>query len=224
MAATDGKKGLNESKSANPLTKYSNYSNYKLRELTVVGYVRAINLDIPTDIVGIIINYYPTFKWSNKLSHKHQVIKDDIVENSNPKRAWICAYDSEEYDKGIMKWTVKLLHQKSDDRYTHWTIGIVNSSKVKNDGFFPNFGGTTGFGYVSNGRLYYGRGYSYATEYGVGDIITTIVNFDTLSISFALNGKDLGEFKEKLKKETKYRFAVSTYCIGDKLTYLRSWD
>ena len=184
------------------------------------GYLNKIKnvyeLNIPMDIATIIIKYYALFEFSKKLSHPKLLIEDNIIENVNSTMSWLCAYDSEEYDKGKYEWTVQILKETANNiDYNHWTIGMVKSSKIDGMyGYYASRGDDSGIGYNSNGDVYYGHS-DYAPRYGVGDKITTIVDFDTLSMSFRLNGKDLGQVKKQLSKDIKYRFVVTSYCPGD---------
>ena len=225
-------KDAGEIKSANPLNKYSHYNVKQLRDLIVHGHVRQMKfqyaLNIPMDIATVIMKFYPTFEWSQKLIHPDLEIKGDIIENTSVSNApWKHAYDRGEFDSGTIEFTVKILNEKEAGYLNHWTIGIVNSSMVEGDEYFPDRNGYhtggDGFGYNSSGDFYCGVDYySYGPKYGVGDIITTIVDFDKLSISFVRNGEDLAEVKEKLKAKTKYTFVVTSYCSGDTLTFLES--
>ena len=181
---------------------------------------------MPVDIITVIMKYYPIFKWSRQLTHSEIMIENDTIENKQTRSAWIHAYDCEEYNKGTIEWTVKILNETYKSKYNcnHWTIGVVDSSKVHMEKYFPDRNGDGGIGYNSSGGLYHGGYDKYGPKYGIGDIITTIADFDTLSISFMFNGTGLGKVEKKLSKDTKYRFAVTSYCGGDKLTYLMSRD
>ena len=221
--------GVKETNPVNPLTKYNNYNNYKLRELTARGYVNRMKieykLNIPMDIVTIITKFYSIFKWSKELSHSKFMIENDIIENKNEYSEWIHAYDSDQFDKGTIKWTVKILSEKVKRGYNHWTIGVVDAT-VNATEYFP-LDAHDGIGYNSSGDFYndslsYGGYEPYGPKYGVGDILTTIADFNTLSVSFILNGKDLGKVRVKLAANKKYRFVVTSFCVGDTLTYLRS--
>ena len=162
-----------------------------------------------------------------ELSHRHILIKNNIIENNSPKNIWIHAYDCQESDSGIIEWTVKILKEGETGaiKWNHWTIGVIDSSALPEEGFYfagYTSGNRSGYGYNSSGDFYHGSSDAYGPRYGVGDTITTVADFDKLFVSFRLNGKELGTVKERLKDDTKYRFVVTSYCNGDSLTFLES--
>ena len=168
------------------------YQADKLGQLTIYGYVRELKLSlklniIPIDIINIIMKFYSIFLCSLDLTDKDLMISDNImINNSNPysQRRWKHLYDANEYDKGRYEWTIIILNEKyTRINMNHWTIGIVDASKIAH----PHFGGyfpyNYGLGYNSDGSFYYtdtmnGKvgNQQYGQRYGLGDVITTIVD------------------------------------------------
>ena len=127
-------------------------------------------------------------------------------------------------NKGTFKWTLKLISKGTVGN--SMSIGIIDSSKT-NKPFTSFIGGRDdiiSYGYYScNGASCSVTKYGYppyGVSYGtVGDVVTTILDMDNLTLAYEVNGKYQGIAFENIKKIS-YTLAISTYNVDDAWKYI----
>ena len=197
------------------------------RNKTVYGYIREhYKHDVPDGVILTCLLFYGNDidKWDTAIAN-HVKFDDDnrIVTHSGPHYGATSTFLTEEVDSGVHSWKFKVV-KCSDNSTTTMHIGIWDTSK--NNGTPPS---NHAFHYVKRQR----QGYAFATNSGQkrnltaqylryvkyaeacrdGTIVDMIVDFDKLSISYMVNGKDYGKAYDI--EPGKYRAAVYLYYEGD---------
>ena len=206
------------------------------RKNTVYGYIREeFGDDIPNGVILVCLLFY-----GNKLDQWDKTniamaIKSDeegIMTHLNPDKA-TSTFLTEEVDSDIHSWKFKVV-KCTNHNYGTMRIGIWDVSK--NEGIPPfdepfnyRMHGREGYAfYASNGKVISCKenGFWKATiEYGEecpdGTLVDMKVDFNELSLSFMINGKDYG--KAYGIKPGKYRAAVYLYFEDDSIQFIEKY-
>lgn len=118
---------------------------------------------------------------------------------------------------GIYYWEIQI------KKGCHFKIGVADTSKIKESfkGAFSD--GNFGYSYYSMGELRQNsnvKGLKYGDGYGIGDSVGVLVDRYQETISFSVNGKDLGiafNFKHN-EKETTFFPAVACLLKDESLS------
>ena len=194
------------------------------RKRTVYGYIREqYKQDVPDEVILTCLLFYgnESDKWDTSIANHVTFDEEEgIVTQCGPGSHATSAFLTQEVDSGVHSWKFKVL-KCVDNEFTTMHIGIWDTSK--NDGKPPS---DCAFNYVNAKR----QGYSFATTSGKkridasnymawaetcydGAIVDMKVDFDELSISYMVNGKDYGKAYDI--EAGKYRAAVYLCFEGD---------
>merc|ERR1712228_551094 len=192
------------------------------RKDTVYGYIRQMtNDDIPNDIIHLCILFYAALDRFDRqhISSKLTLNEYDQSVKRNQAGGSANIYFENIVESGRHEWKFKIVRcQNHSGGYMIGLWKVQPNVAPPLDNFFA-MGKEKGYGYsISDGkksRLFDGCS---AEQYGKrcndGDIVEMIVDFDSLSLSFKVNGKDQGKSHD-LYKDDKYRAAVYMWYAGD---------
>ena len=194
----------------------------KRKQSIIYGYIHEqkalLNIEIPTDIMDVIILFYSIFEWDSETSHSSLIIDGNTI--SGTEHNLRSAFGLYSVSKGCASWKVKI-----KSRIT--LVGIIqNKSIAAGSRHFWKVSG--GFGYYSsNGNCFKQRNNSYremwetyGERYKDNDVITVYLNLDKEELSFSKNNKNQGIIPWKIPKNTKYHLAVAVCGTGDKVEFI----
>ena len=124
---------------------------------------------------------------------------------------YLCSFGAEEIDinSGVFEWKIRI-----KDIKTFIKIGVINQEMVSSNlNTYSNY--QYGYGYNSTGqKRNNGDWKNYGSNFYKDDVITTIFDSNTYTLSFKHNEKDLG-IAYTVAKTKRYRFVVESYGQGD---------
>ena len=195
------------------------------RKLTVSGFMRKIektlNLQIPVGIDTICILFYGngTDQWDSHLIPDN-VAKLDEENQIVTNISGICnVYMKRIIDNGYHEWKLKVKFSGGSGNSLMiglWRIQKDKSPPITNTHY--NKGREQGYGFhCSSGELICtDKGFGVSAKYGVRvthAIVDMIVDFNKLSLSFKIDGKDYGKAFDI--KKNKYRAVIFFDHAGD---------
>jgi len=110
--------------------------------------------------------------------------------------------------KNNSSWIFIGIVEKNWQGYTDQSSGYVGYSPIS-----WSYGNANNWGKTSSGS-----GQQYGLPYTTGDVVSIILDMDASSLSFGLNGKDLGICFQNFATEVK--IAVTLYQPGDQIKLL----
>ena len=151
----------------------------------------------------------------NPFGHGQNLVLSDnnLSVTNNINKKWNSVRATTGFSSGVHYWEVHIDKCVSKNIF----IGVTTSSAV-----LDNYVGSDsqGWGYLANRAIWHNKGKSrsYGELYREGDTIGITLNFDTSTLSFSRNGKDLGVAVENIKGELYPAFSM--YNKGDKISLL----
>ena len=200
------------------------------RKSTVYGFVRKqYENDVPDGVILICLLFYGYYsdKWDKDNMPKCLQLDEDKAMlthmNDTNTGEGVSAYLTEKVSSGVHAWKFKVI-KCAYDQFTTMHVGLWDVNK--NDGKPPI------------NSVFKEQGYAFATSKGQkwtspggyvdwgqkcpdGTIIDMTVNFDDLSLSFMINGRDY--YKSHNIKPGTYRAAVYLYCNKDSIQLIEKY-
>ena len=165
-------------------------------KFTVHGYIRKMMINIPEEIITIIILFYePRDKWLNLYENKRIKFINKYTAECIEQRLVSC-HGSRVISIGeSFKWRIKLLkHQRNSNDYAPY-IGVIKNvpEYLSNTITDPKYG-SIGYLFCSGTKT---RLRPSEKEYGVpfvkvDDILELTLNLRNFTICYAINGEDCG--------------------------------
>ena len=204
------------------------------RKKTIYGYIREqFGNDTPNGVILVCLLFYGNKfdKWDKEnKALEVEIDENNIVTHLSYETA-TTTFLTEEVDSDIHSWKFKVV-KCTNHRYGTMRIGIWDVSKN---------GGKPPFNEPFNSFYKFGlnefQGYAYYTSNGKknifniyeewgekcleGTIVDMKVDFNELSLSFMINGKDYGKAYDI--KPGKYRAAVYLYFEGDAFQFIEKY-
>eukprot|EP01084_Bolivina_argentea_P054290 99606_1 len=172
---------------------------------------------VPQVIIDLLMDFYGHFKlhdtWSIRSLHKDLSIRNNTITYCGNHCNYRSAFLSQLNSSGIHIWRFQINNISKNTRHLIGILKVYKNTKFLNgvrvsDGLnlkllpltntefltkpYSGYGYYTGKGVRSNPN----RPYEFGSDYGVkcknGDMITMIVNFDNLTLSYRVNGVDHG--------------------------------
>ena len=180
--------------------------------------------DIPDVICDItLIFYHLNDKFDPDNIGKHHIfdaeensIKHDKTIDDNIDIFWVSSFGKEIVSKGRFEWRFELKNIPNDDPWAIyigiWKVNDEQNKKPPTGSYFTQDRG--GYAYEVNcGRMVSDNGDGEGDSYGVkcvtGDILDMIIDLDKCTLSYCVNGTDLGIAKAEIESVA-YRAAVMT--------------
>ena len=195
------------------------------RKYTVCGFIRRLEKEMdmmPKEIIDLFVLFYGngSDEWDPELlSTDHVTLDEDnrMVSSLKNKCSDGNAYMKRIVEFGYHEWKLKVKYGTTTSG--HLMIGLwrIQNKKTPPLRSYYTDGKEKGYGFAcSQGKLVNPKhGYGFYNDYGVSvtdSIIDMIVDFDNLSLSFKIDGKDYGKAFDIT--QDKYRAAVYFYGNG----------
>eukprot|EP01084_Bolivina_argentea_P139246 244972_1 len=208
------------------------HGDVKNSDLTVYGYIRNVqetlfaDEHIPDVIFTIcLIYYHASDQWDPEYISPQHTLIENTVKHSHTNIGGSCLFScfgNSIVSKGQYHW--KFIYKRKPSS-TAWCINIgiwkvKTRKKPPTETYFTENGRdsyATGYAYLLNcGHMVSASGGATGQKYGVtcneGDTIDMFVDFDTLTLKYNVNDKDMGI--AHLIENTPYRVALMT-CVSN---------
>eukprot|EP01084_Bolivina_argentea_P320298 555723_1 len=215
-------------------------------QFVVSGYFREQQTSyFPHDIINICLLYYVQIEmWNEKYIAKVHTLNGNCITHTG-SNAFQSSFGTLTVDKSIDEHHWKFLLKKmiyADNTFSVvvgvWKqrdennippVHLMYTQNSSSKFYYTGYGYCCGYQVGSSGTSYLvdPRGSTSGNGYGIkckdGDELEMHLNFKNLTLSYSVNGKDMGIAIEKIE-DVKYKLALCSYAQGNIIELLDYWN